>query len=252
MEGHPTIENVVKAIPSTGGWDGGGWGGGGGLLGLVALLTLLNRGGLGAQGGEAAGTIMQSLSDLRAQVPLSACETQGQVVASANDTNSQILQQTLALTAQGNRNQLTTVSGISALADKISGGFAAGALATANAQYAITQSVNEDGDKTRALIQSIDKANDSRLITAQANEIVELRQEQRRQADRHGIEISMTNNQNQNQLQLQQQQQSINALLSELVQVGQLARATNQQLIIGNQGVATGGAQTANPTNVKA
>lgn len=121
-----------------------------------------------------------------------------------------------------------------------------------NSKFELAQVINNDGEKTRALITGFENANTQRLLGERQDEINELRAEGRRRDDRHGIEINMTNNQNQQQLQFQQQQQMISNLHSRLCDVDQIARATNQQLIIGNTGVATGGSQTANPTNVKA
>lgn len=252
---HPVVENVFK--PNTGGMPGCGYDGlgfGNNGLGLVALLALLGRGGWGGFGfgdGSASngvnqitlGQIQGTLGDIKAAVPLAEAQVQLALAGVQSDITSQTLQQTLALSNGQAQSMLANAQGFANVGDKIDTGFSAAALATANAQFAVTQAVNADGDKTRALIQSIDKANDSRLITQQANEIVELRQEQRRQADRHGIEITMTNNQNQNQLQFQQQAQALNTLSMGLMEAIQNIRATNQAINIG------AGTQHANPTN---
>lgn len=76
------------------------------------------------------------------------------------------------------------------------------------------------------------------------------RSERNRDADRHGVEITMNNNQN--QLQFQQQSQVLNGLAHLLSDVAQVARATNSNVIVGNTGATTTGTQTANPTNVRA
>lgn len=61
----------------------------------------------------------------------------------------------------------------------------------------------------------------------------------------------MNNTQNQNQLQFQAQAQALSQVAAALVEVNQLARATNQNLIIGNTGAVGTGPQTANPVNVR-
>lgn len=247
----------------------GGMGGQNNAMWPIVLLALLGRGNGGLLGGSGdggtavnqitLGQIQAALGDIKASVPLAESQVQLALAGAQSDITQQTQAATLALTQQGFAGQLANVQGFSnvkdatdALSTQTAVGFGQVNANIERNGWAVTQAINNDGDKTRALIQSIDKSNDSRLITAQANEIVELRQQQLAAENRRGIEINMTNNQTQNQLQFQAQQQAINTLLNELGQVGQLARATNQQLIIGNQGVTTGGAQTANPTNVRA
>jgi len=276
---YETPMNIFTNPNGNGGNDGFGMGGG--LLGGVILGSLIgNRGGLfGANGagvaevGVPAGSIalatLQAIGDVKASVPLSACEVMGSVSAAAADITSQTLSQTIGLNQNINDAKSTALAAANANALQNAAGFAnvkdaTDALSTQTAVgfgiinaniertgWALSNTVRDDGDKTRALIQSIDKTNDSRLITAQANEIVELRQDARRLSDTHGIAITMNNNQNQQQLQFQQQAQAINTLAHGLADVSQIARATNQQLIIGNAGATTTGAQTANPVNVR-
>lgn len=241
----------------------GGMGLGGGLIGGVLLGALLGRnGGLfgGNGGGEANGLqssidtniILQSLGDIKAAVPLAEAQVQLALAGAQADITSQSLQQTIALQNQGFNAQLSTLSNFNSLGDKVDALAAANALAIATNQFNCVQATMADGEKTRALISSIDKQNDNRLITAQANEIVELRAERNRDADRHGVEVTMINNQNQNQLQFQQQSQVLNTLAHVLADVSQVARATNSNVIVGNTGASTTGAQTASPTNVRA
>jgi hypothetical protein len=242
------------------------------LIGGVLLGALLGRnGGLFGGAGDGAGAavalqssvdtnaILQALGDIKASVPLAESQVQLALAGVNQDITSQSLQQTIALQGQGFAGQLANLTSFAQVGDKVDAlstltavGFGNVNTAIERNGWAITQAVNNDGEKTRALIQSIDKQNDSRLITAQANEIIELRAERNRDADRHGIEITMNNNQNQNQLQFQQQAQVLNTLAGALVEVGQIARATNSNVIVGNTGASTTGAQTASPTNVRA
>lgn len=247
---------------ATGG-NSDGMGLGGGLLGGVLLGALMgrNNGFFGGNGGDGfngsanslqssidTNTILQSLGDLKAAVPLAEAQVQlalaGQsasITGEINSANVANLQGQAAL----NASMLAQTMNIGSQIQDV------GNQADRNL-YQLSVAIANDGAQTRALIQSIDKQNDSRLITAQANEIIELRSERHRSDDRHGIEINMINNQNQNQLQFQQQAQVLNTLANALVEVGQLARATNSNVIVGNTGATQTGTQTANPTNVRA
>lgn len=262
----PEQQRMATEIIDAGGGMGGaglglGAGLGGGLLGGILAGALFgNRGGLfGGQGdgGAAAvglqssidtNTILQSLGDIKASVPLAESQVQLALAGQAASLTNQINSSSMALLlGQGDiRANLSLQT--QNLTEQIA---AVGNQADRNL-FQLSQTIVQDGAQTRALIQSIDKQNDSRLITAQANEIIELRAEQNRSTDRHGIEINMINNQNQNQMQFQQQAQVLNTLANALVEVGQIARATNSNVIVGNTGASTTGAQTASPTNVRA
>lgn len=234
--------------------------GGGGALGLVALLALLgNRGGLGGFGNDVnvggglqssvdTNAILQSLGDIKAAVPLAEANVQLALAGQAASITGQINSGTFAtLESLG-----TTRAALSAQTQALTQQIAEVGNQADRNLYQLSVAINNDGAQTRALIQSIDKQNDSRLITAQANEIVELRNERNRSEDRHGIEITMTNNQNQVAMQFQQQAQVMGQLANALCEVGQLARATNTNLIVGNSGATTTGPQTSNPVNVRA
>ena len=110
-------------------------------------------------------------------------------------------------------------------------------------------SIIADGDRTRALInQNYIETLNRQLATAQ-NEIIELR------GDRNGInrhhETEVRVNQNVNQQQQQQQMQNtFGAILGRLEGLTQVAHATNQNIIAGNQGAVQTGAQNSTPTNI--
>lgn len=250
----PTIENIFKPGTGTTGVDGLGMGmGGGGALGLVALLALLGRnggvfGGANGDGGSAVnqltlGQIQTALGDIKAAIPYNESQVQLALAGAQADINSNITSANIANMQGQGQLGLSIANTAAQIGDKIDAGFNATALATAQAQFATVQAINADGDRTRSLIQSIDKSNDSRLITAQANEIIELRQASAANTANHALSITMNNNQNQNQLQFQQQQQALNTLASGLVDAIQSIRATNQAINIGS------GLQSANPTN---
>lgn len=258
----------LNVIGGGGGYDGFGSGG----LGIIALLALLsNRNGFGFGGNtDGAGVvalqssidtnaILQGIGDIKAAVPLAEAQVQLALAGAQADITSQSLQQTIALQNQGFTAQLDNLQGFANTkdaVDSLSTQVAVGqGVTNTNIErlgWSLSREISTDGEKTRALIGSIDRDNLNRIITTQAAELAELRNEGNRDRDRLGIEISMINNQNQNQMQFQQQAQVLGTLSHALLEVGQIARATNQNLIVGNTGATTTGAQTANPVNVKA
>jgi len=85
------------------------------------------------------------------------------------------------------------MSGLNSLAAGVASGFSALNTNVLQGTYATTTAITNDGDKTRALIQSISTADLNRQITVAQNEITELRHE-RRIADSG---VNVTNNINQ-------------------------------------------------------
>ncbi|HHI2551347.1 TPA: hypothetical protein ACP41M_001063 [Klebsiella aerogenes] len=274
------IKGIPYPMPMHGGYCGPGYGGGygcgdgfGGGIGGLLVGALLGRGfgfGGGFGGGPGWGggcgdgnrvletAILQQLGNVQAAVPLTALQTQAQVAESTGSINNTTLQQTLMLGGEIARSSLAAQQGFANVKDSVQNSFAvlnsniAGVNAAVNVGTLTTAiAIRDDGDKTRALISSIDRDNLNRQLTVAENTITELRLNQCRREDTHGLEIQMTNNQNQNQLQFQAQAQGINFLHHGLAECNQLARATNQNVLVGNQGVTATGPQTANPTNVK-
>ena len=141
------------------------------------------------------------------------------------------------------------IAGINTLAQQLAAGLG---LQASNNTTAILSAIRDDGDKTRALVTSFNDATLNRIITTQANEIIELKND--RTIRGNGIEVSQVVNQAQAQTQAQQMQQQQFAILSGIAQqlagIHQLAAATNQNLIVGNTGAVATGPQTANPVNV--
>lgn len=283
------IQGAMPALVA-GGNNDSGLGMGGGLIGGLVLGSLMRNGGLGFGndgfnnnrggnwgGGEGCVTpsnlsaqlagvtdtlqntsVMQTLGAIQGAIPLAEANSQLALAGAVGEIRSHIGAVENTLTAgqmtinQNVSNAIAqSLASQSAIKETVLTTGAANLQATANAQFALSQAIAADGAQTRALIQSIETANTQRLLGERQDEINELRNEGRRRDDRHGIEINMTNNQNQQQLQFQAQQQQIANLTSCLHGVSQLAQATNQQLIIGNTGTATGGSQTANPVNVR-
>lgn len=269
---------------------GYGWGGGAGALGGLAtgffgglVGNALFRGGLGGfdergggrHGGDSCASdieramIVQDIGELKRDVATSANETQAVVNAVGANAVQTTLQQTIALQ-----------QALSGLAASTQAGFCATERQIANSTNALSVEilnnramaaelacsikgvVHEEGERTRALIQSIDKQNDSRRIEEQNARIVALEAEHRRAADHAEtrLQISNTNTAVAAQAQGQQQQQQqfqaqqigqLVAILPAILGELQVARATNNSVNVGNSG-PIGSSQTANPTNVRA
>ena len=273
------------------GADGGGMGGLGGLAALASMGRNHGHGlgsGLGAGllggvvggllfgngrnggllgggndggGGQAASDFitLQTLGQIKEGVATSANETQAVVNANGANSVQSTLQQTIAL-------QQT----LGSLAQSVSMAFSNTNDRIAN----VNQNVSEQGCATRAAItaavdvitgqaQAFETARNQEKINALNAEVIELRNESRRNADNADLRMTITNNntaiaaQQQGQLQAQQQQQfatiaQLPSILGGLVQELQIARATNSNVIVGNTGATTTGAMNANPTNVRA
>jgi hypothetical protein len=282
-----TAPSMAGMLPFMGGGYGGagagaGAGLGAGLLGGVLAGALFNGGGFGGIGGNRGGgdfvtqaslqaalngqtansnsnAILQNLATIQAEIPASECRVQLAVAASQNAIQAQHTTQSLAAASlAAGTNGLISATGADitnqirnntdALASQLNSLQIQGAQQT----FALNSAIRDDGDKTRSLINSINDATLNRIITNQANEIIELKGDKNFASS--GLNITQTVNQAQAQAQQQQQQQQILFTLGQIIPVlGNLqnAVATNSNMIIGNTGASTTGAQTANPVNVK-
>lgn len=289
LAGEPIKEKEMDtsnlfAVPTSSGMGGAIGGGlGAGLLGGVLGGALLGNNGNGLFGNKNAGVtidpwqnqanmdLMAGIGEVKAAIP--AAEGQAQLAlagAQMNITNAvtagtgatigaisafessvmnnlnmqtQMNQKgfsdtTAAVVASGNTNLIATKD-LSAQTDR-------------NA-WAITQAINNDGDKTRALIQSIDKTNDSRTITNLANEVTELRNEGRIREATGNITISnnSTATANAQQSQAQQQAQLQFQILNQLAALTADLQTVKQSSVVFNSGLmANAGNQTAANTRV--
>ena len=255
--------------------DGGLFGGGGGLIGGLILGSLLrNNGNLFGNNnvdGVALGgarippeqstanmSLMQSIGAVDKSVAVASANAetsnalqsstiQAQLtqvaqstVGAINAAKDSATQNSITLMQQLNGNEKTATANAVALMQQLNG-LDKNVL---TAQNAIQQSINTDGDRTRALITQQYEATLNRQLTDANAAIIELRGDQRLAERTRGIEINTTNNINQlqNQQQQQQQFQALVGLVSNLANDLQYIRATNQAINIG-------GTQTANPTN---
>lgn len=231
---HDAVSQHEISFNPRGGGGGDGFGFGGGGSGLL-LGLLLARGGLfgndnrrdGNWGVDATNLLQATLGNIQAQIPLVACQTESNINKSVSE---------LALGMQ---------QAFSNTKDAVQNGTVV-TLTTANQTQNVVQA---DGEKTRALIQSINDANLNRELAVTQAALAEERGS-RRVRD---VEVNVSQVVTQAQAQAQQQAQ-FSALFSAVQQVCgelQVARATNANLIIGNTGATTTGAQTASPINVR-
>lgn len=283
---------ILAAMGNRGGSVDGaaGLGMGGGLIGGVVLGALLggNRGllgGNGAAGGESCVTPTQLTAALAGvednQMNTAVLSQLGRIEAAIPYNEGQV-QLALAgaqaaLSNQASDYQISNIQGFAntnaALSTATAGIIAVGEtvkdtvnmtsaatnlgianLATSGLQntFALSNAINNDGDKTRALITSINDANLQRQLT-----VADLdRRDEANRGRQRETEINITNTNTAVAQQAQQQQQQQQLVvgfnhLCGLVAGLQNAVATNSNMIIGNTGATTTGAQTANPVNVR-
>lgn len=266
------------ANPNAGGMGGAVGGGlGAGLVGGLLGTALFGRNGLnGLDGGGAAVSvnndmaIMQTLGDIKAAVPLAESQVQLALAGAQMDINSSIQAanassigavSALSSSLMSNLNMQTQMNQ-KGFADNAATTVAQGTanlLATKDAatqalqsSWLLNQAITADGDKTRALIQSIDKTNDSRTITALANEVSELRNEGRLTAATGNITISNNNTANAvaQQQQSQQQQQQLTTLLAHVNALYAQNQHIQQGVLNIGSGTVSGNSQTAANTRV--
>lgn len=276
-----TVNLFANPNQGMGGALGGGLGAGlvGGLLGTM----LFRRGGLDGADGAVPATlqgvesvvsnsaIMSQLADIKAAVPLAEAQGQLALAGAQMDLNNSISQGTNSVIGSISGFQSTVMNNLNMQTQMNQKGFsdnqlaiattgAAGISATKDASliaernaWAITQAISNDGDKTRALIQSIDKSNDSRTITNLANEVTELRNERRLHDATGNITISNNNTATAvaQQQQAQQQQQLQYQILAQLGVLNADLQSVKQSSVVFNSGTQTNsGNQAAANTRV--
>ena len=219
----------------SGGGDGLGFGGGGLIGGLILGSLLRNNGNL--LGGDGAGAAAAALRSPPEQVTanMSLMQAVGAVdkavAVSTSAMEASQATQTLGITTQLN-NQTTALFGsINALGQNVM-----------ENRYELSKDIQNDGDKTRALITQQYEATLNRQLGEANAAIIELRSRENVAAATRGVEVTTTNNINQMQQQAQQQ-----------AQYGQLANliwGLHQNINNANGAINVGsGTQTSTPTN---
>lgn len=273
---------MMPYMMNSGGTAGAVGGGlGAGLLGGILGGVLLNRNGVLGGAGDVGGvvtpallastaaqitdtaqatTVLQTLGDIKASIPLAEGQVQLALAGAQADINGNINSSlNIAVAGQAGINKniseaiATSLASQAAIKETVLTSAAANLTATMNAKFELSNIVRDDGDKTRALIVAQNDAMLNRqLATAEAALL-----EQRAISRSRDVEVNVTQtvNQNQMQLQAQQQQQQQAIILAQLcasLNGLQNAVATNSNLIVGNTGAVATGPQTANPVNVRA
>lgn len=234
----------------------GGMGGGGIIGGLVlgALLGNNRNGGLFGGGNNGGGcweggispgqaafdqTILTGVTGLTAAVPNAALQTQNAILAQTNELSTQI-----------NASQIAQLQASSAVKDSV--------------QNSLAILLNQGSQNTNMVLAAVQGVKDQ----ASAYRIADLEQKLtvaqldsrdqglHRRLDSVEVNVAQTVNQNQVQGQIQAQLQAQGFALAHIAgacnEGNQIARATNQNLIVGNAGAVATGPQTANPVNVRA
>ena len=280
-----TPTETLNLFGTMGGGQGSGnamgTGLGAGLVGGLLGTALFGRNGLGGLNGDGAAgaaavsanndmAIMQTLGDIKASVPLAESQVQLALAGAQMDLNSSIQAGTGSVIGSISGFQSTVMNNLNMQTLMNAKGFAdnqAATVATGNvnllatkdaatqalqSSWLLNQAITSDGDKTRALIQSIDKTNDSRLITSLANEVAELRNEGRLNTVQGNITISNTNTANAvaQQQQAQQQQQQLAVLGANIAALYQQNQHIQQGVLNIGSGTVSGNSQTAANTRV--
>jgi hypothetical protein len=232
---------------------GDGLFGGGGLIGGLILGSLLrNNGNLFGGDGAAAGATLRSPPE-QVQANMSLMQSIGQVdkavaVSTAAMEASQA-NQTIAFTNQLNAQTgslATRVDGtkeaVNATAMLLSQQLNGVQQQVMENRYQLAQDINNDGDKTRALITSQYEATLNRQLSDANANIIALQSRFDTAERTRGVEVNTTTTVNQMQQQAQQQQQ-YGQLYNALWALAQNIQNTNSAINVGS------GTQTANPAN---
>lgn len=277
------LGNRNDSRSNMGGWGGDGFGfGGGGGLGALLAVALLGGRGFGDHGhGHGRGRGDDCCEGIGQQIILSKLGSiEGAIPLAASQVQTALCEQTGTLQGGLAALALGTQQGFANLKDSVQIASSAELVAIAGAKDAIQnglfltntnllegicavkQNDNANADRILSALNARWSLEDQSRINAQAAEIIELRNDRDNRSRHSDLELKITNTNTaiaaQAQGQQQQQQQALFETVRGLVPlvhglVGefQIARATNSNLIVGSTGVATG-AQTANPTNVRA
>jgi hypothetical protein len=236
----------------SGGGDGlFGGGGGGGLIGGLILGSLLrNNGNLFGGNGDGAGAVLRSPPE-QVQANMSLMQSIGAVdkavaVSTAAMEASQA-NQTIGLNAALN----SVTQGISLRIDNVKDAVNAGTMVLAQQlngvqqqvmenRYQLAQDINNDGDKTRALITSQYEATLNRQLSDANANVIALQSRFDTAERTRGVEVNTTTTVNQMQQQAQQQ--------AQYSQLAHLIYALGQNITNGAINVGSG-TLTANPSN---
>lgn len=233
-----------------GGGNDGLFGGGGGVIGGLLLGTLLrnNNGLLGgtdvvngripSEQATANMSLMQSIGAVDKAVAVGTAAMEASQAAQSAAIVSQLNSVTSSLASRIDSTKETVNAMAMVLAQQLN----SLEKTSMENRYLLAQDVNNDGDKTRALIVSQYEATLNRQLSDANAALAAARNENLINERSRGIEVTTTNNINQMQQQ-QQQQAQYGQLVNALWGLNQSIRSTNEAINVGS------GTLTANPTN---
>jgi len=227
---------------------------GGGMLGGLLIGALLGRGGLGGLGGNDGrrdcgdcvtneSLNQQTLGDIKASIPYAESQVQLALAGATADLTLQNTNNTQFLSQQHTAAALTAATNAALLARDI-------AAVDTNVDRQATALQISIKDSERNILEVINgnriKDLEQQLTVSQLRES-ENRAIIREQTNSHNTTVTVNQAQAQQQLQTQEIRFALNSLIAGF---GQIAKATNSNVVVGSTGVGT--TQTANPTNVSA
>ena len=192
--------------------------------------------------------VMAKLGTIEGAIPLAEAQVQLAIAGSTASINQNI--------ANGLQVAIQGQAGINKnIADAIASSLASQNNINQNILTTTAGLQLQASQNTGAILAEINRLNTDNLSRQLTVADLDRRDEVNRGRTREvEVNVAQTVNQVQAQAQQQQQQQQITTLLTHLCGVVgnlQSAVATNSNLIVGNTGATTTGAQTANPVNVK-
>jgi len=183
----------------------------------------------------------QTLGDIKAAIPFNEAQVQLALAGAVASLTAQGTGNTQYLSNQNQNAALAAATANALIARDI-----AGVDTNVDRQStAIQIAIANDGAKTRELITANQIAELNQRLTVAQLENAENRSINREQNNSHNMTVTVNQAQAQQQLQAQRQDFLLNTLVNGF---GQLAKATNSQVVVGSTGVT--GTQSANPTNV--
>ena len=235
-----------------GGGNDGLFGGGGGVIGGLLLGTLLRNnnvfgnsvdgavvgGRIPSEQATANMSLMQSIGAVDKAVAVGTAAMEASQAAQSAAIVSQLNSVTSSLATRIDSTKETVNAMAMVLAQQLN----ALEKTTMENRYLLAQDVNNDGDKTRALIVSQYEASLNRQLSDANAALAAARNEILVNERSRGVEVTTTNNINQMQQQ-QQQQAQYGHLVNALWGLNQSIRSTNEAINVGS------GTLTANPTN---
>ena len=232
------------------GMGGGVFGGGGDSSGVIMGLLLGRLGLFGNQDNNGnnrnadcvtqADLNAQTLGDIKASIPFNEAQVQLALAGSTASINQNINATSTAVL----QNQAAFALAQANLGASLARDIGAVDTNVDRQSTAIQQAVFADGERTRGLITSNRIADLEQQLTVAQLGTSEQRAINRENVNTNTVTIQMNQQQQQQQQQLQALQWQLQALF------GQVAQATNSNVIVGSTGVAAN--QAANPTNVRA